>query len=41
MALLRNIATGLRKLLQKESASAELDEELQGFLETAVDEKIK
>ena len=40
MSLLRNIATGLRTLLQRKSRSAELDEELRGFLQMAVEEKI-
>jgi hypothetical protein len=41
MSLLRNIASGLRSLFQKEQVSHELDEELNGFLEMAAEEKIK
>src|SRR3981081_2518757 len=41
MALLRNIASGLRTLFRKEQVSQELDEELNGFLEMAAEEKIK
>jgi macrolide transport system ATP-binding/permease protein len=41
MSLLRNIASGLRSLFRKERVSQELDEELRGFLEMAVEEKMK
>src|SRR2546426_4893818 len=41
MSVLRNIADGLRFLLRKEQVSRELEEELGGFLEMAVDEKVK
>src|SRR5438445_3865402 len=41
MSLLRNIADGLRALFRKEQVSRELEEELNGFLEMAVDEKVK
>ena len=41
MALLRNIASGLRSLFRKEQVSQELDEELNGFLEMSAGEKMK
>src|SRR5882724_12161882 len=41
MSLLRNLSDGLRFLFRKEQVSRELDEELGGFLEMAVDEKMK
>ncbi len=41
MSLLRNIASGLRSLFRKEQGSHELDEELNGFLEMAAEEKMK
>jgi predicted permease len=41
MSLLRNIASGLRSLFRQEQVSHELDEELNGFLEMAAEEKIK
>src|ERR1700757_777473 len=41
MPLLRNIASGLRALLRKGRVSQELDEELNGFLEMAVEEKMQ
>src|SRR6266404_9071574 len=41
MSVLRNIADGLRALFRKEQVSRELDEELNGFLEMAVEEKVK
>ena len=41
MSLLRNIAVGLRSLFRKEQVSHELDEELNGFLEMAAEEKMK
>src|SRR3982074_1856081 len=41
MSLLRNIASGLRSLFRKERVSQELDEELNGFLQMAAEEKMK
>src|SRR5437762_13316396 len=41
MALLRNIARGLRSLFRKERVEGELDEELNGFLEMAAEEKMR
>jgi predicted permease len=41
MSLLRHIASGLRSLFRKEQVSQELDEELNGFLEMAAEEKMK
>src|SRR6266478_9715721 len=41
MSLLRNIASGLRSLFRKGQVSRELDEELNGFLEMAAEEKMK
>src|SRR6266478_1446687 len=41
MSVLRNITDGMRALFRKEQVSRELDEELGGFLEMAVDEKVK
>jgi putative ABC transport system permease protein len=41
MSLLRNVARGLRSLFRKEQVSRELDEELNGFLEMAAEEKMK
>jgi predicted permease len=41
MSLLRSIASGLRSLFRKEQISQELDEELNGFLEMAAEEKMK
>src|SRR2546429_245116 len=41
LALLRNIAGGLRSLFRKEQVGQELDEELNGFLEMAAEEKMK
>jgi len=41
MSLVRNIASGLRTLFRKEQVSRELDEELNGFLDMAVEEKMK
>jgi len=40
MSLLRSIAGGVRSLFRKERVSQELDEELNGFLEMAADEKM-
>lgn len=41
MSFLRNIGNGLRSLFRREQAGQELDEELTGFLEMAVEEKMK
>jgi macrolide transport system ATP-binding/permease protein len=41
MSLLRNLADGLRSLFRKEQVCQELDEEVDGFLEMAVEEKMK
>src|SRR5439155_2557997 len=41
MSLLRSITSGLRALFRKEQVSRELDEELNGFLEMAAEEKMK
>src|SRR5882724_2233684 len=41
MSVLRNLSGGLRFLFRKEQVSRELDEELNGFLEMAVEEKMK
>ncbi len=41
MSLLRSLSDGLRSLFRKERVEGELDEELRGFLEMAVEEKIK
>ena len=41
MSLLRSITGGLRSLFRKEQVSQELDEELNGFLEMAAEEKLK
>jgi putative ABC transport system permease protein len=41
MSVLRNITSGLRSLFQKERVNKELDEELNGFLEMAAQEKMK
>src|SRR5439155_19973634 len=41
MSLVRNIASGLRALFRKERVGRELDEELNGFLEMAAEEKMK
>src|SRR3979490_2293523 len=41
MSLLRSLLRGLRSLVRKEQVSKELDEELNGFLEMAAEEKIK
>jgi predicted permease len=41
MSLLRSLSDGLRSLFQKERVSKELDEELNGFLEMAAEEKMK
>ena len=41
MSLLRTIASGLRSLFRKQQVKRELDEELNGFLEMAAEEKMK
>ncbi len=41
MSLLRSLSDGLRSLLRKGQVSQELDEELNGFLEMAAEEKVK
>jgi len=41
MSLLQNIGSGLRTLFRKEQVSRELDDELNGFLEMAAEEKMK
>ena len=41
MSLLRNATSGLRSLLRKTQVDRELNEELNGFLEMAAEEKIK
>jgi predicted permease len=41
MSLLRSMADGLRSLFRKEQVGQELDEELNDFLEMAVEEKMK
>ena len=41
MSLLRNLASGLRSLFQKEQVDRELDEELRAYEEMAAEEKMK
>jgi hypothetical protein len=41
MSLLRSLLRGLRSLVRKEQVSKESDDELNGFLEMAADEKMK
>jgi hypothetical protein len=41
MSLLRAITSGLVSLFRKEQVDRELDEELRGFLQMAVEEKMK
>jgi predicted permease len=41
MSLLRSLSSGLRSLFRTEQVSQELDEELNGFLEMAAEEKMK
>ena len=41
MSSLRNLVDGLRSLVRKEKVCQELDEELDGFLEMAIEEKMK
>ena len=41
MSLVRSMVVGLQSLFRKEQVSQELDEELNGFLEMAAEEKMK
>jgi putative ABC transport system permease protein len=41
MSLLRNLAGGLRGLFRKEQVEREMDEELRGYLEASVNEKMR
>src|ERR1700746_2433664 len=41
MSLLRSMVVGLQSLFRKKKGSQELDEELNGFLEMAAEEKMK
>src|SRR3981081_3881992 len=41
MSVLRSLSDGLRSLFRKERVGRELDEELNGFLEMAAEEKMK
>ena len=41
MSLLRSLVDGLRALFRKEQAEQEMDEELRGYLETAVQERMR
>jgi len=41
LTLMRNLASGLRSLFHKERVEQELDEELNGFVEMATEEKMK
>ncbi len=41
MPLLRNLASGLRGLFRKEQVEREMDEELRGYLDAAVNEKMR
>ena len=41
MSVLRNIASGFRSLFRREQVGQELDEELNGFLEMAAEEKMR
>src|SRR5882757_484193 len=41
MALLRNLISGIKALLRKEQRNREIDEELQGYVESAGDEKVR
>jgi hypothetical protein len=41
MSLLRSLSDGLRSLFRKERVEKEFDEELNGFLEMAAEEKMK
>ena len=41
MSILRNLTSGLRTLFHKEEVEQEMDEELRGFLDAAVEEKMR
>jgi hypothetical protein len=41
MSFLRSFAGGLRALFRKEQAEREMDEELRGYLDAAVQEKMR
>jgi predicted permease len=41
MALMRNLISGIRALLRRERRNREIDEELQGYVEAAVEEKVR
>ena len=41
MSVLRNLTSGLRALFRKEQAEQEMDEELRGYLDAAVREKMR
>ena len=41
MSLLRSLSDGLRSLFRKELVSKDLDEEVNGFLEMAAEEKMR
>ena len=41
MALIRNLAAGIRALFRKEKANAELDEELRDYLDAAIAQKLE
>src|SRR5271169_4980372 len=41
MSVLRNISSGLRSLFRRKQVGRELDEELNGFLEMAAEDKMK
>src|SRR2546422_3534659 len=41
MSLLRNLSEGFRSLFRKDRVEKDLDEELNGFLEMAAEEKMK
>jgi hypothetical protein len=41
MSLLRSLSDGLRSLFRKQRVEEDLDEELNGFLEMAAEEKMK
>jgi hypothetical protein len=41
MSLLRNLAGGLRGLFRKEQVEREMDEELRGYLDATVKEKMR
>ena len=41
MSLLRNLAGGLRGLFRKQQVKREMDEELRGYLDAAVNEKMR